>query len=44
MYSAREREQKRILAQGYKKLSHNLRVLEREVDKCKRLFYEFQAL
>jgi hypothetical protein len=44
MYSARERERRRILAQGYEKLSHDLRVLEREIDKCRRLFYEFQAL
>jgi hypothetical protein len=36
MYSAREREQIRILAQGCEKLSHGLRVLEQEVDKCKR--------
>jgi len=28
MYSARKREQKRILAQGCDKLSHGLRVLE----------------
>jgi hypothetical protein len=43
MYSARERGQRRILAQGYKKLSHGLGVFEQEVDKCRRLFYDFQA-
>ena len=29
-----------ILAQGCEKLSHGLGVLEQEVDKCRRLFYE----
>jgi hypothetical protein len=43
MYSAREMERKRILAQVCEKLSHGLGVLEQEVDKCKRLFYELQA-
>jgi len=43
MYSARERGQRRILAQGYKKLSHGLGVFEQEVDKCRRLFYDLQA-
>jgi hypothetical protein len=44
MYSAREREQRRILAQGCTKLSHGLGVLEQEVDKCRRLFCDVQAL
>jgi hypothetical protein len=43
LYSARERERRRILAQGCKKLSHGLGVLEQEVDKCRRLFDELQA-
>jgi hypothetical protein len=43
MYSAREREHRRILAQGCKKLSHGLGVLEQEVDKCRRLFCDLQA-
>jgi hypothetical protein len=43
MYSAREREQRRIQAQGCKKLSHGLGVLEQKVDKCRRLFYDLQA-
>jgi hypothetical protein len=43
MYSARERERRRILAQGCEKLSHGLRVFEQEVDKCRGLFYDFQA-
>jgi hypothetical protein len=43
MYLIRERERKRILAQECDKLSHGLRVLEREIDKCRRLFYELQA-
>jgi hypothetical protein len=43
MYLAREREQRRILAQGCKKLSHGLGVLEQKVDKCRRLFYDLQA-
>jgi len=43
MYSARERERRRILAQGREKLSHGLGVLEQEVDKCRRLFDELQA-
>jgi hypothetical protein len=43
MYSARERERMRILAQGCGKLSHGLRVLEQEVDRYKRLFYDLQA-
>jgi len=43
MYLAREWEQRRILAQGCKKLSHGLWVLEQEVDKCRRLFYDLQA-
>ena len=33
----------RNLAQECEKLSHGLGVLEREVDKCRRLFYELQA-
>jgi hypothetical protein len=44
MCSAREREMRRILAQGCKKLSHGLGVLEQEVDKCRRLFCDLQAL
>jgi len=44
MYSIREREWRRILAQGFEKLSHDLRVLEQEIDKCKRLFCDLQAL
>jgi len=36
-------ERKMILAQGCEKLSHGLGVLEQEVDKCRRLFYELQA-
>jgi len=43
MYSAREREQRRILAQGCEKLSHGLGVFEQQVDKCRRLFYDLQA-
>jgi hypothetical protein len=42
MYSAREKERRRILAQGCEKLSHGLGVLK-QVDKCRRLFYELQA-
>jgi hypothetical protein len=42
MYSARERERRRILAQECKKLSHGLGVLEQEVDKCRRLFYDLK--
>ena len=42
MYLAREREW-RILAQRCEKLSHGLWVLEEEVDKCRRLFYDLQA-
>jgi hypothetical protein len=44
MYSARERERRRILAQGCKKLSHGLGVFEQKVDKCRRLFYYLQAI
>jgi len=44
MYSPREREQRRIVDQRCEKLSHGLGVLEREVDKCRRLFYDLQAL
>ena len=44
MYSIRERERRRILAQGFEKLSHDLGVLEQEIDKCKRLFCDLQAL
>jgi hypothetical protein len=40
MYSPRKREQRRIVDQRCEKLSH---VLEREVDKYRRLFYELQA-
>ena len=43
MYSARKGERKSILAQGCKKLRHDLGVLEQEVDKCRRLFYNLQA-
>jgi len=44
VYSARDKEQRRILAQGCEKLSHGLGVLEQEVDKCRRLlFYDLQA-
>jgi hypothetical protein len=42
LYSARERERRRILAQGCKKLSHGLGVFEQEVNKCRRLFYDLQ--
>jgi hypothetical protein len=42
MYLSRERERRRI-AQGCEKLSHGLGVLEQEVDKCRRLFYDLQA-
>jgi len=44
MYLARKRERMRILAQGCNKLNHGLGVLEQEVEKCRRLFYELQAL
>jgi hypothetical protein len=40
IYSARKRERRRILAQGCKKLSHDLWVLE---ERCRRLLYELQA-
>jgi len=43
MYLSRERERRRILAQGCEKLSHGLGVLEQEVDKCRRLFYDLQV-
>jgi len=43
MYLPREREQRRIVDQRCKKLSHGLGVLEQEVDKCRRLFYDLQA-
>jgi hypothetical protein len=43
MYSAKERERRRILAQGCKKLSHGFGVLEQEVDKRRRLFYDLQV-
>jgi len=43
MYSPRKREQRRIVDQRCEKLSHGLGVLEREVDKYRRLFYELQA-
>jgi hypothetical protein len=43
MYSAKERKRRTILAQGYEKLSHGLGVLEQEVDKCRRLFYNLQT-
>jgi myosin heavy subunit len=43
MYSPREREQRRIVDQRCEKLRHDLRVLEQEVDKCRRLFYDLQA-
>jgi hypothetical protein len=43
MYSPREREQRRIVDQRCEKLSHGLGVLEREVDMCRRLFYDLQA-
>jgi hypothetical protein len=40
MYSPREMEQRRIVDQRCKKLSHGLGVLERKVDKCRRLIYD----
>jgi hypothetical protein len=43
MYSERERERRRILAQGCEKLSHGLGVLEEEVDKCRRLLFDLQV-
>jgi hypothetical protein len=43
MYSPGEREQRRIVDQRCEKLSHGLGVLEREVDKCRRLFYDLQV-
>ena len=43
MYSEREMERRRILAQRCEKLSHGLGVFEQEVDKCRRLFYNLQA-
>jgi hypothetical protein len=43
MYSARERERRRILAQGCEKLSHGLGVFKQKVDKCRRLFYDLHA-
>jgi hypothetical protein len=43
MYLAREREWRRILAQGWEKLSHGSGTLEQEVDKRRRLFYDFQG-
>jgi hypothetical protein len=43
MYSTKKRERRRILAQGCEKLSYGLGVLEQEVDKCRRLFYDLQA-
>jgi hypothetical protein len=43
MYSARERERRRILAQRCEKLSHGLGVFEQEVDKCRTLFYDLQT-
>jgi hypothetical protein len=43
MYSPREREQRRIVDQRCEKLSNGLGVLEREVEKCRRLFYDLQA-
>ena len=43
MYSLREREQRRIVDQRCEILSHGLGVLEREVDKCRRLFYDLEA-
>jgi len=43
MYSAREREWRRILAQGCEKRSHGFGVFKEEVDKCRRLFYDLQA-
>jgi hypothetical protein len=43
MYSPREREQRRIVDQRCEKLSHGLGVLKREVDMCRRLFYDLQA-
>jgi hypothetical protein len=41
--SPREREQRSIVDQRCEKLSHGLGVLEREVDKCRRLFYDLQV-
>ena len=43
MYSLREREQRMIVDQRCEKLGHGLGVLEREVDKCRRLFYDLEA-
>ena len=43
MYPERERERRRILAQGCEKLSHGLGVLEEEVDKCRRLLFDLQV-
>ena len=43
MYSQREREHRRIIDQRHEKLSHGLGVLEREVDKCRILFYDLPA-
>jgi len=40
-YLARQRERRRI--QGWEKLSHGLGILEQEVDKRRRLFYDFQG-
>ena len=43
MYSPGERDQRRIVDQRCEKLRHGLGVLEREVDKCRRLFYDLQV-
>jgi hypothetical protein len=43
VFTKGEREQRRIVDQRCEKLSHGLGVLEREVDKCRRLFYDLQA-
>ena len=42
MYSAMEREGRRIKTQEYENISHGLRVLKWEVGKSKRIFYELQ--
>jgi len=44
MYSPKKREQRRVLTQERKDLSHMLRVLRQEFDKLKELVYEWQAL
>ena len=43
-YLEREWEQRRILAHRCEKQSHGLGVFKQEVDKCRRLIYDLQAL